>query len=73
MLQGASIVRFANTMLDAYKQEKDFVFVAIYIESNGQANRYVLYQDERIDPRNPHNVRMHVRCPLKSYAESGSP
>ncbi|KAH9160311.1 kinase-like domain-containing protein [Lactarius sanguifluus] len=43
MLQGASVVRFANT-LDTYKNEKNFVFVAIFISSTGQADRYVLYQ-----------------------------
>jgi hypothetical protein len=35
MLQGASVVRFANTKLDAYKKKKNFVFVAIYIDSSG--------------------------------------
>ena len=67
MLQGASIVRFANTKLDAYKKEKNFVFVAIFIHSNGQVDRYLLYQDEKKDL---HNVRTHVRYILKSYAES---
>ena len=45
MLQGASIVRFANTNLDAYKERKDFVFVAIYIDNKGEVERYLLYQD----------------------------
>jgi hypothetical protein len=54
MLQGASIVRFANTKLDAYKKEKNFVFVAIFIHSKGQVDRYLLYQDKRKDL---HNVR----------------
>ncbi|KAH8998393.1 hypothetical protein EDB92DRAFT_1941237 [Lactarius akahatsu] len=44
MIQGASVVRFANTTLDTYKNEKNFVFVAIYISGNGQADRYLLYQ-----------------------------
>ncbi|KAH9003132.1 kinase-like domain-containing protein [Lactarius hatsudake] len=44
MIQGASVVRFANTTLDTYKTEKNFVFVAIYISGNGQADRYLLYQ-----------------------------
>ncbi|KAH9045225.1 hypothetical protein EDB85DRAFT_2270263 [Lactarius pseudohatsudake] len=49
MIQGASIVRFANTTLDTYKNEKNFVFVAIYISGNGQADRYVLYQRKGSD------------------------
>jgi hypothetical protein len=55
MLQGASIVRFANTMLDAYKKEKNFVFVAIYIDNNGLVERYLLYQDKK---KGLHDVRM---------------
>ncbi|KAH9052028.1 hypothetical protein EDB83DRAFT_2521895 [Lactarius deliciosus] len=42
LLQGASIVRLANT-LDAYK-DKSFVFVAIYISATGLVDRYLLYQ-----------------------------
>ncbi|KAH9041658.1 kinase-like domain-containing protein [Lactarius pseudohatsudake] len=49
MLQGASVVRFANTILDTYKTEKNFVFVAIYISGDGQADRYVLYQRKGSD------------------------
>ena len=67
MLQGASIVRFANTKLDAYKEQKNFVFVAIYIDFNGDVQRYLLYQNEKKDP---HKVRTHVLYILKSYAES---
>ncbi|KAH9080330.1 kinase-like domain-containing protein [Lactarius deliciosus] len=48
MLQGASVVRFANT-LDTYKNEKNFVFVAIFISGAGQADRYVLYQKKDSD------------------------
>ncbi|KAH9041678.1 kinase-like domain-containing protein [Lactarius pseudohatsudake] len=44
IIQGASVVRFANTTLDMYNTEKNFVFVAIYISGDGQAHRYVLYQ-----------------------------
>ncbi|KAH9047382.1 kinase-like domain-containing protein [Lactarius hengduanensis] len=49
MLQGASVVRFANTTLDTYKIEKNFVFVAIYISGDGHADRYVLYQRKGSD------------------------
>ncbi|KAH8976881.1 hypothetical protein EDB86DRAFT_2864191, partial [Lactarius hatsudake] len=48
MLQGASVVRFANT-LDTYKNEKNFVFVAIFISGARQADRYVLYQKKDSD------------------------
>ncbi|KAI9443372.1 hypothetical protein H4582DRAFT_1924231 [Lactarius indigo] len=44
LLQGASIVRLANT-LDTYK-DKSFVFVAVYISSTGVAYRYILYQEK---------------------------
>ncbi|KAH9176205.1 kinase-like domain-containing protein [Lactarius sanguifluus] len=46
MLQGASIVRLANNTLDAYKNKKDFTFVAIYISATGGADRYLLYQEK---------------------------
>ncbi|KAH9064015.1 hypothetical protein EDB87DRAFT_91654 [Lactarius vividus] len=58
MLEGASVVRFANTALDTYKNEKNFVFVAIYINSNGQADRYVLYQRKGSDK---------VYCNLRTF------
>ncbi|KAF8267932.1 hypothetical protein EI94DRAFT_1786158 [Lactarius quietus] len=48
MLQAASIVRFANTHLEAFK-EKDFIFTAIYITDSGYALRYILYQTKRSD------------------------
>ena len=44
MLQGASIVRFANTFLDAYKEKNNFVFVAIFISAGGLADRYFMFQ-----------------------------
>ena len=59
MLQGASIVRFANTNLDAYNEKRDFVFVAIYIDGKGKAERYLLYQEET-----GNSVRTRVRCIL---------
>jgi hypothetical protein len=46
ILLGASIVRFANTFLDAYKKERNFVFLAIFIGDTGLVDRYVLYQKE---------------------------
>ena len=67
MLQGASIVRFANMMLDAFKHEKNFVFMAAYISSTGQVQRYLLYQNKKADP---HKVRMRVLYIFISYLES---
>ncbi|KAH9995504.1 kinase-like domain-containing protein [Russula vinacea] len=46
ILQGASVVRFANTFLDAYKKERNFIYVAIFISDIGQVDRYLLYQKE---------------------------
>ena len=56
MLQGACIVRFANTFLDVYKEEKNFVFVAIFISDTGLTDRYFLYQKEGLSRQ----VRMHA-------------
>ena len=57
LIEGASVVRFANTSLDAYKTEKDFVFVAVYIRPSGEVDRYLLYQDYKKDAQ---KVRTHV-------------
>ena len=65
IIQGASIVHFANAYLDAYKKEKTFVFVAIFITGFGEANRYFLYQNK--DSR---MVCTHVPYIIKSYAET---
>jgi len=43
LLQGAAVVRFANTFLNAFKT-KHFVLVAIYVRENGRATRYCLFQ-----------------------------
>ena len=55
ILQGASVVRFANTFLDAYKKERNFIYVAIFISDIGQVDRYLLYQKE-----GSRRVRTHV-------------
>jgi hypothetical protein len=44
LVQGASTVRFANSFIDAYKVHKDFIFVAIFIDDAGGADRYLLFQ-----------------------------
>jgi hypothetical protein len=62
-LQGASVVRFANTYLDAYKDERNFVFTAIYIDDVGYVIRHLLYQTKRFD-----TVRTHEGL-RNTYAE----
>lgn len=57
MLQGASTVRFANTSLDTFKKEKNFVFVAIFINSAGLVTRKLLFQNQNVDSQ---KVRTHV-------------
>ena len=42
LLRGAPIVHFANTFLDAFKE--DLVLVAIFIWNNGKATRYTMFQ-----------------------------
>ena len=44
LLEGAAIVRFANTFLNAFRQAKNFVLCAIFIWNNGAATRYTLFQ-----------------------------
>ncbi|KAH8987163.1 hypothetical protein EDB92DRAFT_1948697 [Lactarius akahatsu] len=44
MLQAASIVRFAKSFINVYKQKKSFIFVAIFISHTRLADRYLLYQ-----------------------------
>ena len=43
LLQGAFIVRLANT-LRAYKDKRNFVLVAVYMYGNGRTTRYLLFQ-----------------------------
>jgi hypothetical protein len=49
LLQAASVIRFANESLQVYKTRKNFILVAAYIDDNGRAERYILFQDERND------------------------
>jgi hypothetical protein len=65
LLQGASIVRFANAHLEAYKKNKTFIFLAVFIAATGQADRYLLYQK-----RDSQEVCTHVPYIIKSYAET---
>jgi hypothetical protein len=65
MLQGASMVRFANNFLGAYKTERNFVFVAIFIGDTGVADRYLMFQK-----RNSEKVRTYALYFIKVGAES---
>jgi hypothetical protein len=56
MLQGASIVRFANTFLDAYQEKRNFVFVAIFISAVGLADRYFMFQKRDSEMVRTHTV-----------------
>ena len=49
MLQGASIVRFANKFLDPHKEKKNFFFVTIFVSGSGTATRRILYQSSPND------------------------
>jgi hypothetical protein len=46
LLSGASVVRFANEYLERFRTKKQFVLVAMFIQQNGEATRYLLYQLE---------------------------
>ena len=50
LLQATSIIKFANTFLDKYKSNKNFILIAIYISNDGKAERYIMYQDMTVDP-----------------------
>ena len=65
MHQGATIVRLANAHLDAYKKEKAFVFVTIFIAASGEADRYLLYQK-----KDSSKVCTHVLYITKPYADT---
>ena len=45
LIQGACIVRFANSFIDAYSGDK-FILVAVFIRDNGRADRYLLFQSQ---------------------------
>jgi hypothetical protein len=44
LLCGAAVVRFANRFLDRFKEAKDFVLFAMYIDDRGGVIRFSLYQ-----------------------------
>ena len=46
LLEGAAIVRFANTFLDAFKGKKDFILVVIFVWDDGQVSRCSLFQQQ---------------------------
>lgn len=65
-LQGASIVRYANAQLPAYKDKKSFFLVAVYIYEDGRAERSILYQNEK-DSTN--TVCYHIHSPASMTTE----
>ncbi|KAI0245063.1 hypothetical protein BJV78DRAFT_1269588, partial [Lactifluus subvellereus] len=46
LLQAASVIRFANQFLEAYKRNKSCILVAAYVGSDGNTERYILFQDK---------------------------
>ena len=44
LVQGASVVRFANHFIDAYSADKKFTLVTVFIRADGVADRYILFQ-----------------------------
>jgi hypothetical protein len=44
VIMGASIVRFANNFVEAYKKEKSFVLCAIYVSDTGEVTLHTLFQ-----------------------------
>ena len=61
LLQGASVVRFANAYLDEY-EEKNFVFTGISINDLGEASRYLLYQTGLFDTVRTHDSLLELIC-----------
>ncbi|KAH9164869.1 hypothetical protein EDB89DRAFT_2014754 [Lactarius sanguifluus] len=59
MLQAASVVRFANTFIDVYKEKKTFILVAIFVGHTGLSHRYIFYQ--RRDSRTVYHKRRSFR------------
>ena len=62
MLQGASIVRFANSFLDAYREKKNFIFVAIFISDIGVADRYFMFQKGSSEKVRTHALYLIIIC-----------
>lgn len=49
LLQGSYLVRFANRLIDKYRQKKDFVLVVYYISSKGKVHRDIMFEkDEHV-------------------------
>jgi len=44
LLQGAAVVRLANTFMGAFKRKRNFVLVSVYIHADGTATRFTQYQ-----------------------------
>jgi len=49
LIQGASIVRFANSFVDAYSTGGTFVLVVVFIRAEGLIDRFLLFQSQLPD------------------------
>ena len=56
MVQAASMVRYANSSLQAYRENKSFIFVAVFISAGALVERYLLFQQGD----GSRNVRTHA-------------
>ena len=48
-LQAACIVRFANEFLEAYKTNKNSIFIANYVGVDGDTEHYIFFQNQETD------------------------
>ena len=48
LLWAASMIKFVNQYLEVYKTKKSCILVAAYIGWNGDAERYILFQGEKL-------------------------
>jgi hypothetical protein len=46
LLTGASVVRFANKFVSAFRKEMNYVLCAIFIWDDGKATRYTMFQQQ---------------------------
>ncbi|KAI0256891.1 hypothetical protein BJV78DRAFT_1167702 [Lactifluus subvellereus] len=68
LLQAASVVRFANQFLEAYKRNKNCILVAAYVDCHGDTERYILFQDKKRDPRMVCRVFRILYCMLICFS-----
>jgi len=44
LIQGASVVRFTNSFVNAYSANRTFILVAVFIHPDGVIDRFLLFQ-----------------------------